>query len=164
MIFGEIIGSCSVFSPATTGIVFEESSDLVTDNPGPPFPAANHPNCKTVAGDRECCLFRVYCVEVWKRGSVLCESVEVWKCIVWKCRSVLCWSVEAWKCIVWKFYSAVPGHAGCCTVTAAASTLSQDSTDLGDKPTHYHRDLLIINSFKHWLLVSPSNLQSKLKV
>ena len=74
MIFGEIIGSCSVFSPATTGIVFEESSDLVTDSPGPPFPAANHPNCKTVAGDRECCLFRVYCVEVWKCRRVLCGS------------------------------------------------------------------------------------------
>ena len=154
MIFGEIIGSCSVFSPATTGIAFEESSDLVTDSPGPPFPAANHPNCKTVAGDRECCLFRVYCVEAWK-----CGSVEVWKC-----RSVFCGSVEVWKCIVWKFYSEVPGHAGCCTVTAAASTLSQDSTDLGDKPTHYHRDLLIINSFKHWLLSAASNLQSELKV
>ena len=75
MIFGEIIGSCSVFSPATTGIVFEESSDLVTDNP---FPAANHPNCKTVAGDRECCLFRVYCVEAWKCGSVEVYFVEVY--------------------------------------------------------------------------------------
>ena len=89
MIFGEIIGSCSVFSPATTGIAFEESSDLVTDNPSR-LQIIQIVKRLQVIGNVVCSA----CI-VWKRGSVevwKCGSVEVYFVEVWKCGSVLCGS------------------------------------------------------------------------